>query len=152
MHDELREPVECRDLDRALPGQRFFDLAKLLLGHDPAIRPDDALAVCRGGLVRIEIHHREAVHLVDELLGRADHGAEHVAEVRGRVGAHQQHAVTGVRERHRGGAGHRRLADATLAGEEQEEGLPAGPVQRCVHSGRTTMTSPLTSHAAARVL
>ena len=46
--------------------------------------------------------------------------AEDLANVRCRVSADEEHPPTGVRERDRSGAGEGRLADAPLAGEEDE--------------------------------
>ena len=48
--------------------------------------------------------------------------AQHFVQVRGRVGADQQHACAAVRQRHGRGAGQRGLAHAALAGEEQKAG------------------------------
>jgi hypothetical protein len=130
IHDQLREVIEGRHLDRALPGQLLFDAAQLAVGHDGPVGPDDALAVSRGRRLRIQVHHIQTTHARDRArLGRHRH-AEHVAEIGRRIGADDEHPAAGVAQRHGDGTGDRRLAHAALAGEEQEGCAPGAPLER----------------------
>ena len=61
----------------------------------------------------------QAGHARDRRGLLAQHGAEDLVEVAGRVGADQQHLLAAVGQGDRRGAGQRGLADAALAGEEQ---------------------------------
>ena len=61
---------------------------------------------------------------------RAGGDAEHVVEVRGRVGRDDERPLARVGERDRDRAGGRRFPDPAFAGEEQVAGVPARPVER----------------------
>lgn len=70
------------------------------------------------GFLRVQLHAVE--------IGRETHGArpdiaiEQMAQIVGRVGGHQQHAAPFIGHGQRRGGGHRGLAHAALATEEQD--------------------------------
>jgi len=85
-----------------------------------AHRSHDAVAVQLGGSLRVDFQRRQAL---DRWNGRdvvADLDAEHLTDVGRRVGAHQQHAVSGLGQSHGGRAGQRGLAHAAFAGEKEK--------------------------------
>ena len=124
---ELGELVEGGDLGRAGAGELLLHRRDGIGLHDAAHRPDDPVAIrLRRGL---------GVDVEQEQAGHARHGGrfvlahldvEDLPEVRRRIGAHEQHALAGIREVDCDRAGERRLADAALAGEEQVSGDGVG--------------------------
>ncbi len=73
-----------------------------------------------------------------------EHGAQHLVEVGGRVGADQQHPPPGLGQRQGHRRGQRGLAHAALAGEEQEAWSgPDQPLERADHLSHNIPTSLL---------
>jgi hypothetical protein len=88
-------------------------------GKHAPVRPHHALAVGVGGGLGIDVQ-RDRARAPGTARGvAAERRLEHLVEVRGRVGADQQHAPPAVGERDGRRAGDAGLADAALAGEEE---------------------------------
>ena len=124
---EGRELVERSNLRGAGAGQLLTHGREFLGAGVCAHLRDHPLAIGLGGVVGVDVQHRQA--------RRAGHGnrrvakldPEHLVQVRCSVGADQQHLLARVREHQRGGGRRRSLADAALAGEEQ---MPGRVVQK----------------------
>jgi len=115
-HGEL---VEGCNLGGPGPRQLFRDPLQRLFRQHPADRPDDPLAVVgrRLGVDLQRLEPRHGGNLADLV---ADRNPEYLPCIRGRVGRDQQHPLARIGQTSRRGAGQRGLADATLAGEEDE--------------------------------
>ena len=114
------EFVKGGDLGGAGARELFLDASDHVIRQQPAHRSDDAVAVgLRGGL-RVDLQRGQPGHGGHRRDVVADGDAEHLPDVRCRVGADQKHALSPRREFDGGGAGDRGLANAALAGEEQE--------------------------------
>ena len=103
---------------------------ELRLGQQAAHRADDPLPVGVGGLLRVDLQGPQAGHLRDRGDGVADGDAEDLPDVGGGVGADQQHPLALLGQVDGRGAGQRGLADAALAGEEQEPGAGSQETSR----------------------
>ena len=117
--EQLRELVEGGDLDGARARELLFHAGDGGGRQHVAERSDDALAVGRGRLLGIDVEHREPRNGGHGGRRRGDLDAQHLAEVRGRIGADEQHAPPRVGQGDGGRAGRRGLAHAALAREEQ---------------------------------
>ena len=95
-------------------------LATATAGSTPRYGPDDALAVVVRRLLGVDVQRREAGHVRHRRRRRRELHAEHLVEVRGRVGADEQHALARVGEADGRRAGRGGLADAALAREEED--------------------------------
>ena len=120
--EQRGEFVERGDLGGAGAGELFAHGCAL---RERALRlhlGEHAVAIGFGGVVGVDVQHRETggAGYGDRRVAQRD--AHHLVEVGGRVGAHQQHAFSGVGERERGRRGQGGLADAAFAGEEQVAG------------------------------
>ena len=114
------EFVEGGDLGGAGAGELFFDALHHVVRQHAAHRADDAVAVGLRRCLRVDFHGAQVGHGRHGDDAVADVDAEHLADVGGRIGADQQHLFARVGQLHGGGAGDGGLADAALAGEEQE--------------------------------
>ena len=120
VHEQGGEFVEGGDLGGAGAGELLLDALDDGIGQHPAHGADDAIAVnLRRGL-RVDLQRAEVRNRGDGGNPVADTDTEHLADVGRRVGADQQHAAAKRGQLHGAGAGNRGLADAALAGEEQE--------------------------------
>jgi len=120
--EQAGELVERGDLGSAGAGELFLDEADLDVGQDPAHGPDDPLPVGGRGLLGVDLQGRQARDGGHRRDGVADPQTEDLSHVRGRIRAHQEHPTAPVGQGQGSGAGDRRLADAALAGQEQEAG------------------------------
>ena len=140
---QLRELVERGDLDGARAGQLLFHAVDGGLGQHAAIGSDDAFPVSFCGGFRIDVQREQAVRAGNGgRLARQAH-AEDLVEIRCRVGADQQHPLALAAPGLRRGAGQRGLADAALAGEEQNAGGALQEFQQFVFQGRLRSSAVL---------
>ena len=142
MDDQLRELIKGGHLDRALASQLLLDLADLPLGDHATVGADHALAIGDRRGVGVQVHHRHARRSGHRRDRRADRDAEHVSQVRRRIGAHDQHTPARITQRHRRRAGDRRLPDPALAREEQKRRVPRDPVQTVQRTRRHQTDRP----------
>lgn len=128
--EQARESVEGGYLHRAGARQLLLDVRDRVVRKDPPVGPHHALAVGR------RLAH--GVHLLEPEPGDVAGGdgvapdllPKDVPEVGRRVGRDEKDALPGVRERRRDGAGDARLADASLAREEEVlEGVEVAGVE-----------------------
>ncbi len=119
---QVGELVEGGNLGRAGARELLLDALHHIVRQDATHRADDAIAIALRRRFRIDLERGQARHVRNGRHLVADRQAEDLPDVRGRVGAHEQHARAGIGQLHRGGAGNRRLADAALAGEEHVAG------------------------------
>ena len=94
--------------------------ATICSGKIARIGASVAVGVLGRRLVRVDLHRPQAGHRVDRRDRVPDGLLEDVGEVGRRVGRHDQDALAGIGLGDGGRAGHRRLADAALAREEEE--------------------------------
>jgi hypothetical protein len=120
-----RKLVEGGDLRRAGSRQLLPHRRQFLRRRSRFQRRQHALTVRLGGIVGIDVQHRQAGRPGDRYWRVAQLDAEHLIEVRGRIGADEEHLLAGVGQRQRRGGGQRSLANATLAGEEEMPGRAA---------------------------
>ena len=120
--EQVGELVERSDLGRTRAGQLFGDRRQIRRGQQITDRSQGTVPVLRSGLLRVDLqrvqtrHDHDVADLVTHRL------AEHMADVGRRIGGHQQHPMTPIRQIDRGCARHTGLADPTLAGEEDVAG------------------------------
>ena len=136
---ERRKLIEGGDLGRAGTGQLFAHRREFLGAGTRADLRQNPLAVGLGCVVGVDVQHRQA--------GRAGHrhrcvakfNAEHLVQIRRRVGADQQHLLAGIRQAHCNCGRQRGLADPALAGEKQKSGrvLHESDVARPLRQRRT---------------
>ena len=131
---QLGEFVERRDLDGASAGKLLAELGQLCCGPRLAIRRDHALAVGVGCFFGVDVERPQPVDPRDRQGMIRKRDAEHLVEVRCRVGADQQDSLAAISESYCGCARKGRLADSTLAGEEE---IPA----RLCQEGACSVTS-----------
>ena len=117
--EESRELVERGDLDGAGTGELLLHAPHRGVGKDAPVRPDHPLPVRPGRGLGVDVHREEAGDLRDRRRPHPQLDTEDLIEIRGRVGAHEQHPLAFVRETDRRGAGDRGLAHAPFAGEEE---------------------------------
>ena len=120
--EEVGEAVEGGDLRGAWPGQLLLHDRHDLGREELADGRQGPVGVLGRGLVGVDLHGPEVGHAPDGGDGMTDGLLEDVGQVGGRIGRHDEDAPAGVGLGHGGRAGHRRLADAALAGEEEELG------------------------------
>ena len=120
--EEVGEAVERGDLGGARTGELLLHDPHDLRGEDLADRRQRPVGVLRGRPVGVDLHRPQVGHAGDRGDCVADRLLEHVGQVRGRVGGHDEDASARIGFGDGGGAGHRGLADAALAGEEEELG------------------------------
>ena len=117
------ELVEGRDLHGARARQLLLDPADRRVGQHSSVRADDPLPVGRSGRRGIDVQRLEPRDARHGRRRRGDDRAQHLVEVGRRVGRDEQDAAALVGQCHRGRARDGGLADAALAGEEQERGV-----------------------------
>ncbi len=114
------ELVKRRNFCGAGARELLFNALDHVIGQHAAHRPDDAVAVALGSGLWVDLQRPQAWHLGHGRDLVADRQAKHLAHVRRRVGADQQHALAAGRQLHGRGAGQRGLADAAFAGEKEK--------------------------------
>jgi hypothetical protein len=120
--------VERGDLRGARAGELLAHPRQLLRGLLAAVGREHPLAVRLGRRLRIDVHRGQPRNAGDRG-GRGPQGdAQHLAQVRRRVGADEQHPAPPIREGNGRRARERGLADSAFAGEEEvarglEEGI-----------------------------
>ena len=120
--EQPHERVKRGDLHGARAGQRFLHAGQGAVRQKPAVRADHPLAILARRRLGIDVRGvkpldpRHRAGLLGEL------GAEHLIEIRRRVGGDEQHPSPGADQRDRGRARERGLAHPALAGEEQNPG------------------------------
>ena len=114
------ELVERRDLRGAGARELFLDGADVRVGEQAAHRAHDPLAVGHGSLLGVDLECGQPGHTGHLRHCRPDRDTEHLPDVRGGVGADQQHTSAACGQRQCGRARDRGLAHPALAGEEQE--------------------------------
>ena len=116
------ELVKRGDLRGAGTGELLLYAAHHALGQLAAHRADDPLPVGPGGGLRVDLQGRQAVDERKPGDPVADLGIEHLADVGGRIRAHQQHPLAAVTQGNSGRTGEGGLAHPALAGEEEKRG------------------------------
>ena len=114
------ELIERGDLGRARTGQLLGDRGQFSVREQPPDGGEDPFPVGLRCLPGVDLQRGQARHLADRGDGVADRDAEDLPDVRGRVGADQQHPLALASQVQGRGAGDGGLADPALAGEEQE--------------------------------
>ena len=123
---QLGELVERGDLRRAGAGKLFFHPLDGIVRQNVAHRPDDPIAIGLRRRLRVDVENEEAGHVRDGgRLVLADLDAEDLPEIRGGIGADEQHSLPAIGQGDGDRTRQRRLADAPFAGEEQ---VPCGGV------------------------
>ncbi len=94
------EPVEGGDLDRAGPRELLLHLGHGLLRQDAPVRSHDPVAVGAGRGLGIDVEGVEARHAGNGRGLVRDSNPQDVVEIRGGVGADEEHAPAPVGQRH----------------------------------------------------
>ena len=134
------EFVERGDLGGAGAGELLLDPVDHRVRQHAAHRADDAIAVGLRGGGRVDLQRAQVGHGGHGDDAVADVDAKHLPDVGRRIGAHQQDLPARVGQLHSGGAGDGGLADAALAGEEQETGWVVQEVHDCPESNSVSST------------
>ena len=116
---DLRELVKCCNLRGARAGELLLHAPDGSLGQDAPIRSHHPLAVGVGGGRGVDVHGEQVGHGGDWCGRHPQLSLKDLAQVRGRVGAHQEHPLASIGKADGGGACDRGLADAALAREEE---------------------------------
>ena len=126
--EQPHERVKRGDLHRARAGQRFLHAGQGAVREQPAVRADHPLAILARRRLGIDVRRvktddpRHRTGLLGELR------AQHLIEIRSRIGGDEQHPPPGADQRNRRRARERGLAHPALAGEEQNAG---GVLKQC---------------------
>jgi len=96
----------------------LFDAVDRRFRQFAAYRADDALAILRGRLHRIDFERCQIGDFWNRRDSMTDDRSENLSDVGRGVGADQQYLLTGIGQVHRRSTGQRGLTDAAFAGEE----------------------------------
>ena len=118
--EQIGELVEGSDLRGAGTREALGDAGHFTLGQESADGRDDPFTVGLDCLLRVNFQGGEARHVLNGSHGVADGHAEDLPDIGRGVGADQQHLLAGLCQGQGGRAGHRGLANAALACEENE--------------------------------
>jgi len=114
--------IERGNLRRASAGKLFFHAPQDGGGQLPAVRPDHFLTIRRRRQRRIDVQRGEPRHVRNIGGGGSQIDSQHFIQIRGRVGADQQHAPPAVGQHNGRRARQRGLTHAALAGEKKKAG------------------------------
>ena len=116
------ELIKSRNFHGAGPGKLLFHTANHRVWQLAAIRSHQFFAIRQRRRLRIHIQGKQSRHpRHDGGCGTQRH-AQNLIQIGSGIGAHEQHPPLAVSQGNGRGAGERRFAHATFAGEKQEAG------------------------------
>ena len=126
--EQPHERVKRGDLHGARAGQRFLHAGQGAVRQQPAVRADHPLAIVPCRRLGIDVRGVKADDPRHRTRPLGQLGAQHLIEIRSRIGGDEQHPPAGADQRNRRRARERRLAHPALPGEEQNAG---GVLKQC---------------------